>query len=397
MPADISSFSRSKHMLLGPPNLSKKFFGWCIKPAPEHTREIHMRRTCQLPVGALVLPWGVAALVLCALVVPAQIVHAQRAICTLCELRPGNCSPETLAACRGDKGTGETGGSDVPRDSKTKAPRDECQNAAAELQKLYQRYNELETRLKKLGEMYMQENTMISPEGASIMEAMAGIRGQIANLRAKCNLGGVPPGKTPGEPPSLPPPPTGGGSGGGGSGGGGDGGPGGGFGGGKGGRQAFLVPTRDIQGPRQDDGGKGSLKWPPWKRGNRESSQPGPAALGPGSLREDIAPLPKERLPEILAALDQFGAASQGKANLPALNSILENARRESDSNLQAEILKTVLPLLLAALRDPAYRCAGVPPMPWARWGKGPRQRSRHWWKNCKIRMRLCEKPQPVR
>ena len=110
MPADISSCSRSKHMLLGPPNLSKKIFGWCIKPAPEHTRGIHMRRTCQLPVGELVLPWGVAALVLCALVVPAQIVHAQRAICTLCELRPGNCSPETLAACRGNKGTGETGG-----------------------------------------------------------------------------------------------------------------------------------------------------------------------------------------------------------------------------------------------------------------------------------------------
>jgi HEAT repeat protein len=38
---------------------------------------------------------------------------------------------------------------------------------------------------------------------------------------------------------------------------------------------------------------------------------------------------------------------------LPALNSILENTRRERDSNLQAEILKAVLPLLVAALRDP--------------------------------------------
>lgn len=54
-------------------------------------------------------------------VIPAQIVHAQGAICTLCELRPGNCSPETLAACRGTKGTGETSGSNVPRDSETKA------------------------------------------------------------------------------------------------------------------------------------------------------------------------------------------------------------------------------------------------------------------------------------
>ena len=61
-------------------------------------------------------------LALLGFVVLAQIVHAQGAICTLCELRPGNCSPETLAACQANKGTGETSGSNVPSDSKTKAP-----------------------------------------------------------------------------------------------------------------------------------------------------------------------------------------------------------------------------------------------------------------------------------
>lgn len=69
-------------------------------------------------LGSTVRSWRAlpltGILVLLGFAVPAQVVHAQGGMCTMCELRrglPGQCTPEFMAACRGSKGTGETGGS----------------------------------------------------------------------------------------------------------------------------------------------------------------------------------------------------------------------------------------------------------------------------------------------
>ena len=213
---------------------------------------------------------------------------------------PGTRSPET--------------GTNVPRDADTRGsdePGDPCKDAESRIQQLYQESKNLEAE----------------------------------RLKQRCNLGGAPPGRTAGGGPEGFSGGSGGGGGGSpGGGGSGDGGGspgvtgGSGFGGGKGGRQVAMI---DVSGPRPDDPGKGAEKWAPWKR---EPVQPAPG-------------LDKERLTEILAALDEFASLSQGSGgnvNLPALSSILESARRESDLNRLAEILKAVIAQLIAALQDRA-------------------------------------------
>lgn len=271
---------------------------------------------------------------------------------------PGHIPPTGTCRepdCLNDKGTGETGGSNVSRDSKTKAPGNtktkapDCDGMRREVEKMCKAYSACKTTECQAELRENLRNASNNWAGSQCGQGSGIGCGGEAGL----------PGKTGGQ--SSPPGSTGGGGGGSGSGGGGSGGGGsGGFGGGrgggsggspKGGNKAFLVPAKDLQGSSQGDREKDLGRWSPWKRGQGEFSQPGPGAVGSGSPWGDTPPLPKERLPEIINSLDRFGSVSEG--NRPALNSILENARRESDSTRQAEILKAVLPLLITALRDP--------------------------------------------
>ena len=88
--------------------------------------------------GSMVRGWRAlpltAILAVLGFLVPAQIVHAQGGMCTMCEIGrglPGQCTPEFMASCRGKKGTGETSGGNTPRDSKTKAPGTEPSKSGA--------------------------------------------------------------------------------------------------------------------------------------------------------------------------------------------------------------------------------------------------------------------------
>lgn len=275
-----------------------------------------MRRTRQLPVGELLFLWGGGVLVLCTLALLVAPVSAQT-------------SRGTGAGCsRKDPGACGPSGTNVPRDANTRGsdePSDPCKDAESERQKLVQEYD-------------------AARRASNPVKAEEAVR-KATELARTCNLGGAPPGRTAdGGPGGFSGGPGGGGSSGGVGGGSGDGGGspgvtgGGGFGGGKGGRQVAMI---DPSGPRPDDPGKGAGKWAPWKR---EPAQPAPG-------------LDKQQLAEILAALDEFASVSQGSGgnvNLPALSSILESARRESDLNRLAEILKAVIPQLIAALQDRA-------------------------------------------
>jgi hypothetical protein len=326
-------------------------------------------------LGSSVRSWralpltGMLALV--GFVVPAQIVHAQIGgatpagdRCAACSRKAELkfCTPEFLARCRGETGTAET--SDQPKDP--------CEGAKYKLQALDSAYNKWQADLNKLEAELQKLRNLASADGVTtdvewkqiseIMKKMANpqenmhdIRQQIVDLKTQCNLGGGAPGETASAVPGT----SGGGGGGGSSGGGGSGGggsgpgvgTGGGFGGGKGGGPLGVL-VGGVPGTREEDGGKGTRKRLPWEL---KPSQPGSGTAEPGSpwAGSPAGRVDREQVPGILASLDEFGSVSQGNANFAAFSSLLESARRESDLNRLAQILKAVLPHLVAGLQNP--------------------------------------------
>ncbi len=310
-----------------------------------------MSRTWQLPVRTSLPPLTGVAFVLWTLLYLATPTSGWAAA-GFCRDCPAD-----------DKGTGETRGSNIPRDSKTKAPGDSKSKAAGDTKTKPPDCDGMRQKVDNMCRAY--DNCADEGCRTEIRNKVRDLSNQWAGSACGqgsgigCGGAAKGPGTTGGQ--TSAPGSTGGGggssggsSGGGGSGGGNPGkGGGGDFGGGRGGRKAFLVPSQDIKGPRQEDSGKGIWKWLPWRGG---PTTPGPGTAGSGSPWAGTPPLRRERLPELLAALDQFGAVNQtnpGTAGGSSLGSILEGARRESDPSRQAENLKAAIPHLIEALANP--------------------------------------------